>query len=573
MEMIKQKLKYLLTLVILFTTVIGFAQRGTNPDEGYVINSDAERPISPSYRISEKPEIIDTVVPIPTINYPLLSRNMRTEISIENIEASKIRIIDKLDKLYPGYVRLGIGNYASPLGELYVNSTRNRRTSYGLHAKHNSSFGTIDGYAPSSFDNSTAHLFGEWHTSRFKIESEVDYLNHGYHFYGIEDTTDFYTKDSLRNRVQGIGGNVKFSNFTRKDSAKLLYTVKTGYMYFHEFKPEDDLYNRNARNTNFNVGTEMAYKLKKNVYALDFEVRYNKYKFAEIDTTIFPADRLNEDNTLIHLKPVISSYGENWKVIYGVDLNFDIPSDNVFKVVPIIEGKYSLFNNMFIPYAGIGGGVNQNTFQTLNCTNEFIASGINLEATREFKVYGGIKGTLSKSLAFNLQFHSSNFTNMPLFFNDTTTAELNRFTVIYDEVSALGINASVSYQASEKLKVDAVLAYNNYNAVNEEYAWHLPALDLTLRGSYNLYDKIYIKSDITFLGGRKSPEGAINPQDAADAFDLGFVADANLHAEYRYNSRISAFLQFNNLAAQKYFRWNRYRVQGFQVLGGVTFAF
>lgn len=568
--MIRNKIKHIVSLATLFVGAIGFSQE--NPD--YVIESDADRPISPSYRISEKPAIIDTVIPIPNISYPLLSRNMRTEISIEEIDAAKIRIVNKLDKLYPGYVRVGIGNYASPLGEVYYNSVRNRRTSYGIHAKHNSSFGGIKGYAPSSFDNTNAHLFGEWHTAQYKIEGEIDYLNNGYHFYGLEDSTDFYSKDTLRNRVQGIGGAFKFSNFTKKDSAKLLYTVKTDYMYFHEFKKPGDDYNRNGRNANFAVGTEMMYKLKKNIYAVDFEVRYNKHKFAELDTSVTPAERFNENNTLIHLKPVISSYGKNWKVIYGVDINFDFPSETVFKVVPVVEGKYSLFNNMFIPYAGIGGGVKQNTFYTLNRTNEFINSGTNLEATREFKVYGGVKGTLSKKMSFNIQFHSSNFSNMPLFINDTIAPALNRFNVVYDKVSALGVNASVSYQTTEKLKVDAVLAYNNYTSVDELYAWHLPVFDMKIRGSYNLYDKIYLKSDITFLGGRKSPEGLWSGGDTdAEKFELGFVADANLQAEYRYNNRVSAFLQFNNLAGQKYFRWNQYRVQGFQVLGGVTFAF
>lgn len=536
----------------------------------YEILSEAERNISPSYRIAEKPNIIDTIIPIPNISYPLLSRNMRTEISIEQIDASKIRIIEKLEKLYPGYVRLGIGNYASPLGEIYYNSTRNRRMSYGAHIKHNSSFGNIKGYAPSTFDNTTGHLFGEFFTTRFKIDADLNYLNNGYHFYGIVDTLDLISKDSLTNRVQGINGSVRFSNFTRKDSAKLLYTVKSRYGHFHEFDPDE--LNMNGKNSNFMIGTEMAYKLKRNVYAVDFGVKYNKYKFADQNPNVPLENWHNDNNTIIQLKPVISSYGEKWKVIYGIDINFDIVSDNVFKVVPVIEGKYSLFNNMFIPYAGIGGGVRQNTFETLNRTNEFIVSEIDLQNTKELKFYAGIKGTLSKKLSFNIQAHSTNFTNMPLFINDTVYSDLYKFDVVYDRVTALGVNGSISYQAAEKLKVDAIVAYNNFTPVNQLHAWNLPALDITLRGSYNLFDKIYVKSDLTLLGGRKSPEGLFTT-DAEPDYELGFVADANLHAEYRYNNRVSAFIQFNNLAAQKYFRWNRYRVQGFQVLGGVTFAF
>ena len=38
-------------------------------------------------------------------------------------------------------------------------------------------------------------------------------------------------------------------------------------------------------------------------------------------------------------------------------------NESIFKVVPVIEGKYSLFDDMFIPYIGIDGGVQQNSLE------------------------------------------------------------------------------------------------------------------------------------------------------------------------------------------------------------------
>jgi hypothetical protein len=54
---------------------------------------------------------------------------------------------------------------------------------------------------------------------------------------------------------------------------------------------------------------------------------------------------------------------------------------------------------------------------------------------------------------------------------------------------------------------------------------------------------------------------------------LGFVADADLGVEFRYNTRISGFVNFNNVAAQRYRRWYNYPVQGFQAMVGVTVRF
>jgi hypothetical protein len=54
---------------------------------------------------------------------------------------------------------------------------------------------------------------------------------------------------------------------------------------------------------------------------------------------------------------------------------------------------------------------------------------------------------------------------------------------------------------------------------------------------------------------------------------LGLVADINLGLEYRYNKRLSAFIQMNNLASQRYNRWYNHPVQIFQFMGGITARF
>jgi hypothetical protein len=569
----KNVMKYYLVLLCLWSTV-AMSQGGGDVHE---IISVAERPISPSYRITEKPTIIDTVIPIPKINYPLLMRNMETDINLNQIGASRIKIVDKLDKLYPAYIKLGLGNYTSPLAEFYYNSRRNRRTNLGVHLNHFSSWKDLPDLSPSAYDQTTGKLFGEFFTTNFKIESEIDYLNNGYHFYGITDTTDFFTDDSLSNRVQGIGAAVKLSNYSRKDSAKLLWTVKSDYMLFHEFMPYWGSVDKNARNQNFMIGADFKYKLNKNVYALDFDWRYNRYKYAELDGTMSWNDRFNERNANVHLRPTISTYGDKWKVVYGLDLTFDFPYNvlnNVFNVVPVIEAKYSLFNDIFIPYVGIDGGVTQNTFYTLNRANPYILSGTDLLNEKLFNVYGGIKGTISKTISFNATAYVKSYKNKALFVNDTIFSDLNRFNVIYDDLSVFGVSGSMSYQKNEKLKIDAIAEYNKYTTSNEAYAWHLPEFKMTLRGSYNLFEKIYAKADFTLETGRKSPENMFNTTDpTTTAVDLGVIADANLHLEYRYNSRVSAFIQFNNIAGQKYSRWYKYRVQGFQVLGGITVGF
>jgi hypothetical protein len=231
---------------------------------------------------------------------------------------------------------------------------------------------------------------------------------------------------------------------------------------------------------------------------------------------------------------------------------------------------------MFIPYIGLDGGLTQNTFYSLNRGNYYINSAVDLKNTKMFKFFAGVRGTLSKTISFDVAFESIKWTDRPLYFNDTIFSDMYKFNVIYDDVSALRFKGSLSYQKNEKLKIDAIGEYNIYSATNQQYAWNLPTVKFTFRSNYNLFDKFYVKADFTFMDGRKSPKGILNPdpsQSNSDNFNLGLIADANLGFEYRYNKRISAFVQFNNIANQKYMRWYNYPVYGFQVLGGVTFGF
>ncbi|MDX1350473.1 MAG: hypothetical protein R3279_09510 [Putridiphycobacter sp.] len=551
-----------------------FAQGQNNTSETTIVFT-AERNVSPSYRRTENPEIIDTVIPLPSFTYPLLVKNVETKIYVDDITASRIKIIEKLEKLYPGYVKLGLGNYTMPLGELYYNALRNRKFNYGIHANHLSSFGSLKGFAPSQFDLTTGKLFGDYFLRNHELNTQFNYLNHGYHYYGIAN--DSIPKDSLKNRVSAYQGAIKFSNSPSRDSARLLFDAYANYQFFHEFN-RDSLKRgtANVRENTVNFGSVFKYKHQENWFALDADFLLNFYKFGEGDTSVAIINRKETRNNIISLKPTITTFQfkNKLRAEVGIDLNFDINNDKIFKPVPIINAQYDLLKGILIPYAGIGGDLTQNSFYQLNRTNPFILSSLDIRNRKEFTVYAGLKGSFSKRISYNAMVYSTKFTDYALFVNDTVFSDQYKFGVVYDGISATGLKGSITYQQDEKLKVDAYTQLNRYVADVEKYAWHLPELVIGLRGNYNLYDKIYVKADVSLQGGRKSPGGIFQPQNTNDdKYKLGFINDINLEAEYRYNKRISAFIQFNNIASQRYFRWYNYPVQRFQVLGGVTFGF
>ncbi|PZE16953.1 hypothetical protein DNU06_09385 [Putridiphycobacter roseus] len=534
----------------------------------------AERNTTPSYRVTENPVIIDTVIPLPSFTYPMLPKSYESQIVLAPITPSRIKIVDKLEKLYPGYVKLGLGNYTMPYGEVYYNAQRNRKFNYGVHANHLSSFGAIKDYAPSQFDQTKAKLFGDFFLKNHTLNTQFDYKNFGYHYYGLQN--DSIPKDSLKNRVAAYNANVRFYNTPSRDSAKLLYNGYADYQYFHEFKKDTfPTSSNNARENTINFGSNFKYKYQENIFALDIDFLLNYYKFGEGDTSVALQYRKKTRNNIFSLKPTVTTFQfkDKLKVEAGLDLNFDFNGTKIFKPVPIIKAQFDLLKGILIPYVGIDGDLTQNSFDKLNQANPYIVSSVDILNQKTFSVYGGLKGSISKFISYNVMVHTSKFSDMALFVNDTVFSDMYRFDVVYDNISVIGLKGSITFQQEEKLKVDAYTELNRYSAEFEKYAWHLPDLVIGLRGAYNMFDKIYIKADVSLQGGRKSPGGlfALSPSD--DDFKLGFINDINLEGEYRYNKRLSAFIQFNNLASQRYYRWYNYPVFRFQVLGGVTFSF
>lgn len=571
-EVRMNKVKALLAVIVL--TFSAAAQN----EGGYTFVYEAEREIEPVFRIAEKPSVLDTVMPVPQVSYPLLSLKKEHSFELEKIDPARIKLVDKLPQLYHSYVKLGFGNYTMPLGEVFINSTRSRKFHWGISAKHHSSWGKIKGYAPSQFDRTRLDAYGKMIEKEYTITAKVNYFNHGHHFYGIRN--EDVPGDSIRQRFNNTGVFGEYHSH-KKDSANLNYKIGVEYNNYFDRKRADTLEKWKARENYLGIYSSFDYKLKTEVYAADFNVRYNNYKYGIEDSTLIGLDSgFVDNNVLVNIKPNITTIGKNgkWSVNVGVDLVLDAREKTKFIAVPLAKFQYSFFNDILIPYVGLNGGVRQNTFKRVSQENPFVSS--NLELRNEYNALnlnGGIKGVLSKKISFDVNLSFGKFTNKLLYVVDTVYSGGNRFTAVYDTMNITRIEGSISYQANEKLKIDLIGQYYSYMTRFYPYAWNLPELVIGLRGHYNLFDKFYVNLDLTMQGGRKAMEYApgedIQEEELFYYRKLGFLADANLGIEYRYNKRISAFLQFNNFAAQQYQRWQNYPVQKFQVLGGVTFRF
>lgn len=567
--------KSLSILGVLFVVATAMAQDQTN----IVVTGD--RPVEPAFRLTGAPQVIDTNLTSSMVTYPLLQLKYDTQTEIGMIQPAAINIKEALSPLYHSYIKLGVGTEFMPLGEYYFDSDRSRKYMYGAHIKHLSSFGNISGYAPAQFDRTGGLIYGGINERTYSLRGDVHYRSQGLHYYGYPSDT-LFVKDSIAQRYGDFGLSGSYGSHI-KDSAKLNYTLGLEYNNFLSKKPTDDARSDwRARENYFGIKTNWKYQLGNETYGADVNILYNGYKYGvEGDTNLVALDSgLITNNTIVNLHPTIVTQLQNdrFKAKIGLNLVFNSLNGVKAHIYPDIEVKYSMFNDIFIPYVGLRGGMKQTTFKSITQQNEFVRANLDLiNENTSIDFYGGIKGTLSKRIGFNLGVSFSNVKNKALFVTDTLLSLGNKFNVIYDTMNVAKVEGAISYQLSEKIKIDALGRYNSYTLLNNSYAWNLPQIEVVLRGSYNLFDKFLFNLDLGLEQGRKALVASTEPDAKVENGqfykDLGFIADANLGIEYRYNKRISAFFQLNNFASQRYMRWYNTPVQQFQVMGGVTFRF
>ncbi len=578
-------MRKLLLIALFFGVSLTLFGQTDEKDSSSIIklNVIATRQVEPASRITSNPKLIDTIITHKAIEYPLLTMKHETSIKLEPIVPANVKVSadNKLPKLFNGYVKAGISSPLMPLAELYYNNTRSRKYVYGLNIKHLSSFGEIKKYAPAHFDKTSYNAFGGIKELTYSIMGDVHFDNYGVNRYGVLNPNA--SKDSTAQRFKELGGSVTFMS-NRMDSLRLNYSMQVKGYQLSDAKPTDENFNTfYGHESNFASINNFWYRKNNNLFAADIHLITNHFTYGSKDKVMNVLDSAKDvSNTLFSIKPSITTYAKanRLKVQVGMDVSASLSSSKKVYIFPNVDVKYSMFENVLIPYIGIKGGLKQNNFKALTAQNPFMQSNPTLNNESNYTAFLGIKGILTKRMEFNVSASFAQVANKALFVSDSAALHRhrNQFNVIYDTINIFTAEASVSYQQNEKLKVDVIGRFFNYQANNNPYAWNLPMYQFVVRGNYVLNNQFSFHLDLHGEGGRKaqvydSTLAKVTIEDKKYIKDLGLIIDGNIGAEYRYTERISAFLQINNLAAQNYFRWYNYPVQALQIMGGVTVRF
>ncbi|MDR7131887.1 hypothetical protein J2X69_004253 [Algoriphagus sp. 4150] len=572
-----------LAKTILLTGIIGLTsgwalaqtqQRGAVTDQEFVIRKDRVLTVPVQPRMYEKLPVLPKPTGLSEYNYLVTGYPLNLKpLDLKAEPSQKVYVPQRLD-LYPGYIRAGYGNFASPLLEARYMGTDIADFNYSLQLNHQS-FGKGPVLGKESKESHTNLGFdGSYFTDFFEAFGGLSWNQDSYQFYGLDPSqlTDengrfagfdgnvlqaVEVKAGIR-ELEKVGpfsyeGQLSFRNFT--DS----YMVKEnqiGVEASGTFRPTDDWAGRVGLSYFSTNPEDVNYSLKRTYFAI---------------------------------RPTISYKYEAFNFTAGVNLVSENDSlenkSSDFHVFPVLKANYQ-FAEEFGFFAELSGDVQRNTYYSFVNENPFLGPSKQLLNTvQNYKIEAGIEGQFQEAFSYRATANVSRYNQMHFFVNNYTnnlvTTDSARFSLVYDDkTTVFNINAELGYKFSDIYSLNSRLDLYQYDLSTQAEAWNRPIWELRVNNQLTPIERLIVQANLNLMGGIKARGADLNDilgQETStgpyEVVKLKTIADLQLKADYGITDRISIFAEGNNILNGKNMRWLNYPVRGIQFIGGASFKF
>lgn len=580
MSMLKQCSILLAALTISIPTTFGQGQGGE-----YVIQGIFSPTIADAQKKDLRPEPIDTILPDRPVDFEVLTVKATIAAKVDSLAAAKLNVVQPQQKLYKGFVKAGFGLYTTPLGELYYDQTRSRDNAWGLHVKHMSSAGGINDVGPSQYSFNNVDGYYNHYIRNHEIGGRLMYDRRRVSYYGYEATDSIVSvllhapeppEDALRQYYNDIGFAARIRSLY-KDSTLIAHDIG---LEVHNYGSLSE-----SKETNVRLVADLSKAESGDRYGVGILIDNNAYRgilsngvFGEVRSASLGDLRIN--GTLIGLTPTITRQADRYIVRVGAGIYIDAQGRTSFHFFPRAYASYSLFDDILVPYVGLEGERRRNSFRSLTRENPWlIGTPLLRNSSQLYDFYGGLRGSFSSRIGFDVRLSISAMEDRPLFVSSHNAPFGDRFAAVYDRVGMFNISGELTYRADDALRLKGRIDVTTYDLEDEAEAWNLPPYQLALGASYSMQGKLIVTAEALFLGERKAGyytnpgDASLEPAVAPVTKDLDGFLDLHLGLEYRYTKRLSVFLDMSNISASKYERWSRYPVQRGLLLGGATYSF
>lgn len=565
-------------VIISIITVLFF------PVDGQVKKTETElkrevtlyNPYKPSLADAKKrsylPEIVDTAKLKPVFRYNITSKPFSPTYTINPIKPASL-LSDPLPKLYKSFIKIGLGNNNTPLGEISISNTRSKKGTIGLYARHYSSNGKVplenDQRVFAGFMDNNATLYGKKFFGRSYLDLSASYIQRVRYAYGYDPEQDFsFNKKDIKLNYYDAGGKVSYASLNL-DSADLAYDFDLTYDFFHDIKE------RTMNHTGFGVAMSKLYK----GFYIGGDMKIDHYRMS---------DSLQLDpKYLIDLTPFVRKSTGQWAFNLGVRLDVEKNMTESPKIYfyPDFRLSFNIVPEYVRFIASLEGRLENN--DPLNVINEnpYLIPDGSLFRVPNTKhsiiITAGLKGNNGLGGNYQVTASYSAIKDLILFSNvvypDTASKveRGNHFIVLPDDAELLNINAEFNGSITEKFLFDVSANYYHYSLIENQFAWNKPNWKGKFGLFYNLRNKIIAGAEINAIGKRnllvsKSPTGwmTLAPVVTEEPVHINL----GISAEYRYSKILSFWLKINNISWKRYYEWAYYPSQMFNFMVGFSYS-
>ena len=569
-----KQVKYI--AAILFVTQIAFAQKKDENIGTEVVNvvKPYTPTISDAFKVKETPSLDDEETQKKeNIKYTIFSFPVASTFAPAKGKAAGV---DKSpqEKIFSNYLTLAAGNYGTVNAELFVTENVSNTDYFGGSLRHSSSQGGIDGVVlDDKFMNTTLDLTYGSRTNTMNWNADLGYQHQIYNWYGFYPGT--ITPETLATideqqtyHTLYVGGRLGLNNILKESLVK-----------FTRFW---DAYG--SAENRFVAKPSLEFDIVEQKIKADFVLDYISGSF---DKNMVGNAGIKYGFTNVGFQPSIKIQKDDLTVNAGVGFFYSAAQEqgeSKFFIYPQVTGSYRVVGDLMIFYAGLEGGLKQNSYRDFVQENFFVSPTLMVAPTdQKYDIYVGLKGKLANSVSYNIRGSYLNEDNRALF-KSNGYEELvgfegyqygNSFNVVYDKLKTVSFFGELKADFSKNVAFGINGTFSSYSTDVENEAWNLPALKLGASLDVNITQKWYAGTNVFFVGERKDfAHFASLTQPTFDTeVTLDSFFDLNAHIGYKHSERLTFFLKGNNLANQDYQRWLNYPVQGIQVLGGANYKF
>lgn len=557
----------------------GYAQQ-TDPAKPVTIDSfDVVRDYKPiladAVKIRRSPDMTNKRSYMPKLSYMnITDKKLDINTGLKELTVQETPF-SKVQDQSSNFVKFGLGNFNTILGEAYIASDVYKDLRVGGYVKHLSQKGNLEAQ---KFSKQEVGIFGRRVLPQFTVDGLIGYNRHATNFYGIPFAADQVSSLNPVKEKQSFN-DIFFtgeltSNFDPANEDALSYSAKIdAYTFSDKFEAKETSFAlsayMNKRVRSFNVGANVSVDVN------------NVQGTANMD------NNGKTKNSLAVINPYIKFKGDNYDLTLGANFVPEFGDSTSFNIFPSAEVDFALAPEYFHIFAGINGNVKKASYRDFARENPFLGPNMQIKNMVErINFFGGIKGNAGATFGYKVKVIYRKLEGLPLFANNAETPY--RFDIVYDgngdeAVKHMGLEGEVNVRLSELVNLGGRLNFDKYTMAQEEEAWHIPKMRLAANARFNISEKLYIDAEALFHGisYSKSYNGVATlplpapPVNSAtyDKVQIPSFFDLSAGAEYKATKQLGLFVKANNIFNQEYQTYLYYPKLGFNIIGGLNFSF